>query len=178
MKLRRSFFAKSTLKVAEELVGKVLVRKYRGREIRARILETEAYVGEEDLACHARHGKTPRNNVMYGRAGFAYIYLCYGLHALFNIVTEKDGFPAAVLVRKINPLSGLDPELKSYGPGNVARYLKINLNFNREDLAKSGQLWVEDDGFKPNKICRAKRVGVAYAGSWANKNWRFILEAE
>lgn len=178
MKLKRNFFNRATLDVAQDLVGKILVRKFRGREIRARILETEAYIGEEDRACHARFGQTARNEVMYGQAGIAYIYLCYGLHSLLNIVTEKNGFPAAVLIRKIEPLTGQDKKLKSYGPGNLTRYLKVDLKLNKEDLVKSKKLWVEGDGFRPKKIKTAKRVGVSYAGKWADKKWRFILEAD
>ena len=164
--------------VAEGLLGKVLVRRYRGREIRGRILETEAYIGEDDRACHARFGKTKRNAVMFGPAGHTYIYLCYGLHELLNIVTESDGFPAAVLVRKIEPMGEYEPPYKSYGPGNLTRYLKIDRRLNGEDLAESSKLWVEDDGFrlKRSQIKKAARVGVSYAGEHAKREWRRYIK--
>ncbi len=177
MRLTRRFFKKNTLLVAEELVGKVLVRHFRGREIRGRILETEAYRGEDDKACHARFGKTRRNAVMFGPAGRAYIYLCYGLHELLNIVTEGDGFPAAVLIRQIEPMSEHKSRYKSYGPGNLTRYLKIDRRLNGEDLTKSDKLWVEDDGFelKRSQIKKAARIGVSYAGEHAKREWRYYI---
>ena len=177
MKLDREFFEKSTIIVAKELLGKVIVHKFQNREIRARILETEAYIGEEDQACHARFGKTARNSIMYGQAGHAYIYLCYGIHELLNIVTEEKDKPAAVLIRKIEPLTGPDSKLKSYGPGNLTRYLKITRALNGEDLIKSEKLWIENNGFKvkQSQIKSAERIGVSYAGKWTKKKWRFFL---
>lgn len=181
-KLNRKFFARSTLKVAKELLGKVIVRKIGRKEIRGRILETEAYIGEEDRACHARFGRTNRNEVMYGQPGRAYIYLCYGIHDLLNVVTEKElvfgstpKTPAAVLIRKIEPLSGPDSNLKSYGPGNLTKYLCITRELNAEDITQSRHLWLEDDGYAARKIKHAERVGVHYAGPHARRKWRFVL---
>ena len=176
MKLEHDFFEKSTLEVARELIGKVIVRKIDRKIIKGRIVETEAYIGEEDKACHARFGKTKRNSVMYGPAGHAYIYLCYGLFNLLNIVTEEENKPAAVLIRRIDPLSALDKNLKSYGPGNLTKYLKIGSDLNGIDIVKSTEIYIEDDGVQAHNIIRAPRVGVSYAGDHAKRKWRFILE--
>jgi len=203
MKLQRSFFKRDTIVVAKDLLGKVLVRKIGKKEIRAIIVETEAYIGEEDQACHARFGRTKRNGVMYGKAGGAYVYLCYGIHELLNIVTEKEGFPAAVLVRGVkigsfagqvpnggalqerklpvalaNPLLGILPCRNRLGPGKLTKYLHITRKLNKEDLTKSTKLWVENFGLKIKKlqIKSAKRIGVSYAGKWAKKKWRFFIE--
>jgi len=178
MKLDRKFFEKSTVVIAKELLGKVIARKLRNREIRARIIETEAYIGEEDQACHARFGKTARNAIMYGKAGQAYIYLCYGIHELLNIVTEEKDKPAAVLIRKVEPLSGRAQKLKSFGPGNLTRYLKITRELNGEDLTKSRKLWIESDKFKikRSQVVSTERIGVSYAGKWAQRKWRFIID--
>lgn len=185
-------------------MGKVLVRKIGKREIRARIIETEAYVGEQDRACHARFGKTKRNSVMYDRAGHAYVYLCYGIHELLNIVTEEKGFPAAVLIRAVvedascirqvpelgalhkrfalcgasKPSSSILPQRRRLGPGNLTKYLKITRELNGEDLTQSKRLWVESDGLilKKSRIKSADRIGIAYAGKWAKKKWRFFVE--
>jgi len=118
--------------------------------------------------------------VMFGPAGCAYVYLCYGLHELLNIVTEDDGFPAAVLIRKIEPLSAHKPHYKSYGPGNLTRFLKIDRRLNGEDLTKSDKLWVEDDGFslKRFQIKKAARIGVSYAGEHAKREWRYSINSK
>ncbi len=174
MRINRKFFQRDTLDIARDLLGKVIYRKVDNILIRGRILETEAYIGEADKACHARFGRTKRTQVMYGEAGHAYIYLCYGIHYLLNIVTERKNFPAGILIRKIEPLSG--DTLKSYGPGNLTRYLKIDKNLNGEDLVSSRSFWIEDDGFKlANKIKKGKRIGISYAGNYINKPWRFYL---
>ena len=178
MKLKRRFFEKDTLKVARNLLGKIIVRKTDNEIIKARIIETEAYCGVEDKACHARHGKTKRNAPMWGPAGFTYVYLCMGLHYLLNIVTKSEGDPEAVLIRKIEPLINTGKNFKSYGPGNLTRYLKINRQLNNIDLTKSKEIWLEDDGFVivPGKIEIAPRIGIPYAGKYKNKLWRFILK--
>lgn len=175
MKLKKSFFDRDTLIVAKDLVGKIVCRKVSGEIIKGRIIETEAYIGEEDKACHARFGRTKRNEIMYGDAGHAYIYLCYGLFNLFNVVCESAGKPAAVLIRKIEPLSGYDKSLKSYGPGNLTKYLKIDRALNGKSI-QGEELWFEEDGFKIEKIESSKRIGVDYAGEWKDKEWRFILK--
>jgi len=172
----RDFFERDTLKVAEELLGNILVREINSKTIKGRILETEAYLGVGDKACHARHGKTKRNEVMWGEAGHAYVYLCMGLHNLLNIVTEKEGFPAAVLIRKFEPLSGIDAKLKSYGPGNLTKYLQIDRTLNGLDITSSGELMIIDDGHKvlKSQIQKLPRVGIDYAKEHKNLPWRFV----
>jgi DNA-3-methyladenine glycosylase len=178
MKLLREFFECDTLEVARELLGKVIVHKSDGTIIKARIVETEAYVGPEDKACHARHGKTKRNAPLWGLAGFTYVYLCMGLHHLLNIVTEKDGFPSGVMIRRIEPLTDIGEKFKSYGPGNATRYLKIDRLLNNIDTIYSDEIWIEDDGFSisDGNITAAPRIGIDYAEEYRNKPWRFILK--
>ncbi len=176
--LQREFYYKDTLIVAKNLLGKVLVREADGKEIKGRILETEAYVGESDKACHARHGKTKRNEVMWKEAGHAYIYMCMGLHNLLNIVTEAKEFPAAVLIRKIEPLSGMDPKLKTYGPGNLTKYLHIDRSLSGIDITKSDQLYIIDDKYDiiSKNIITLPRIGIDYAEEDKELPWRFVLK--
>jgi DNA-3-methyladenine glycosylase len=117
VRLGREFYARDTLTVARELLGQRLVRVMEdGQRLAGIIVETEAYIGEEDQACHASHGRTPRNAVMYGPAGFAYIYFIYGMYYCLNVVTEQEGFPAAVLIRAIEPTEGI-PRMQAYRQG-------------------------------------------------------------
>ena len=178
MKLKRDFFERDTLIVARELLGKIIIRKADDVIIKARIIETEAYIGSEDKACHARHGKTKRNAPLWGPAGFAYVYLCMGLLWLLNITTEKDGFPAGVMIRKIEPLTDTGEQYKSYGPGNTTRYLNIDGSLTNIDTIYSDEIWVEDDGFEVSEddIAIAPRVGIDYAEEYKEKLWRFILK--
>jgi len=166
-RLPRSFFARDTHIVARELLGKLLVRQYRGKKIIARINETEAYVGEDDLASHARFGKTQRNTIMYGEAGYAYVYFIYGMYDMLNIVTDKHDFPAAVLIRSAGDWNG---------PGKLTRALRITRKLNGEDLVSSKHLYVTDDGFRVKKqdIQVSPRIGVSYAGKHAQLPWRYF----
>ena len=153
--------------VAQELLGKFLVRKYRGKIYEAMITETEAYRGFDDKACHASHGKTERNKVMFSKGGTAYVYLIYGMYHCLNIVTEKEGFPAAVLIR------GLDYK-NSDGPGKLCRAFKITKeNSNGLDLC-GNTLWLEDRGVKV-EYKKLKRIGIDYAKECANWLWRFKI---
>jgi DNA-3-methyladenine glycosylase len=165
--------------VARELVGTVLVHGRRAGVI----VETEAYRGPEDAASHARFGPTKRNSVMFGRGGFTYVYLCYGIHELFNIVTGRDGEGQAVLVRAIAPLVGLpDDPAVGRGPGKVTRALAIDRRHDRRDLAR-GSLYVAEPVAPPplaswerapaRAIAVGPRIGVDYAGEWAERPWRF-----
>lgn len=174
----QKFFSQDTLDIAQNLLGKIIVSKIDGQTRKGRIVETEAYIGSDDLACHARFGRTKRTETMYAPAGRAYIYLCYGIHELLNIVTDKEGSPAAVLIRRIEPLTEKDPKLKSYGPGNLTRYLNISRRENNLDLISSKILFLEDDDFATDSLSikTGKRVGVSYAGEWADKLWRFYLD--
>jgi len=124
MKLPRKFFEKKTLRVAKELLGCFLIRRIGRRKIVARIIETEAYCGPKDLANHASKGRTPRTEIMFGQAGYAYVYLIYGMYYCLNIVTERPGFPAAVLIRSIKPILNISG--KTDGPGKLCRELKIS----------------------------------------------------
>lgn len=175
-KLTRKFFEQPTLWVAENLLGKVLVRKWRGKEIRAVITETEAYRGFDDKASHASRGMTPRNKIMFGSAGRAYVYLIYGMHHCLNIVTEQEDYPAAVLIRAVNLLRSSTPKLN--GPGKLTRALRIDKSLNGEDITTSQKLWIENVGGATAdkfKIRRGPRIGVDYAGSCAKKSWRFWI---
>ncbi len=167
MKLDLNFYVNDVLEVAPNLIGKILVRKLDdGQVIRYRITETEAYRGEEDTACHARVGKTKRTSTLYEQGGCAYVYLCYGIHYLFNVVTGPKDHPEAVLIRGIEGYNG---------PGKLTKVLDIDAKMNGIDLVNSDKLWIEDDGYKP-KIKKAKRVGIDYATKeYRNKLWRFMM---
>lgn len=169
-KLTRKFFNRSTLTVAKELLGKFLVRKIGKKIITAMITETEAYCGPNDLASHASRGRTKRTMVMFGPPGHVYVYLIYGMYHCFNIVTEKEDYPAAVLIRAVDAI-GIN------GPGKLCRYFQINHSLNLKDLTVSKRLWVEDHKIKikPSQIKRSPRIGVGYAGPYKDKLWRFIL---
>ena len=150
-------------------MGKFLVRKIRGKEIALMITETEAYEGLSDLASHASRGKTPRNAPMWGEAGHWYIYLVYGMHDMLNVVTGKQSYPAAVLVRGVEGCTG---------PGRVTRALNVTRTLNGKRAVPESGLWFEDRGVRiaSRRIKRTPRVGVAYAGKWAHKPYRFLLE--
>lgn len=175
--------------VAKQLLGKYLVRKIGNKTIKARITETEAYCGPRDLASHASKGLTKRTKTMFGPPGRAYIYLIYGMYHCLNVVTEKEGYPAAVLVRTaeiLNPKSEVLNKsktknlknLKLNGPGILCRELMIDKKLNGADLSKSKELWFEDRGDKApkRKIKRGKRINVDFAGKWKNKLWRFYAD--
>ncbi|OGM98272.1 MAG: hypothetical protein A2915_04100 [Candidatus Yanofskybacteria bacterium RIFCSPLOWO2_01_FULL_41_34] len=176
MKLNRKFFNRNTALVAQDLLGKFLVRKIpsirsgQAKIIKARIIETEAYCGIRDLACHASRGLTERTKVMFGPPGHAYVYLVYGMYNCLNTVTEKEGNPSAVLIRALE-YENCD------GPGKLCRELKIDKKLNAVDLTKNDLLWIENSKIKIKKsqIKKGKRIGVDYAGKWKNKLWRFYL---
>ena len=170
--LPQSYFTRPTVTVARSLIGKYLVRVIEGRSVAGRIVEVEAYVGPEDKACHASKGRTPRTDVMFGGGGIAYVYLIYGMYHCLNVVTEREGFPSAVLIRAIE----LDGDLID-GPGKLCRALQIDRSLNRADLTSGESLWFEDRGESVGRgsIEAHPRVGVDYAGEWAKKPWRFRL---
>ncbi|MDQ6669919.1 MAG: DNA-3-methyladenine glycosylase [Chloroflexota bacterium] len=170
MRLPHSFYARPTLLVAREMLGKVLVHVEDGVRRAGRIVETEAYVGPGDAASHARSGPSKRGALMWGTPGVAYVYLIYGMHHCFNAVTEADGFPGAVLVRAIEPLENAN---RSSGPGLVCRALGIDRTCSGTDLV-TGNLGLEDAPAVPDEDVRVgPRVGVDYAGAWAGQPWRF-----
>jgi DNA-3-methyladenine glycosylase len=161
--------------VARDLLGKVLVRRAEGSERRARIVEVEAYLGERDLASHARGGPTPRAAIMFGPPGFLYVYLVYGMHHCMNFVTETDGVAGAVLVRAAEPLDGDDPaELR--GPGKLCKGFGVTLADKGSDLTSaSAGLIVVEDGQAAPRVARSPRIGVDYAGAWAARHLRFFV---
>jgi DNA-3-methyladenine glycosylase len=167
-RLPAELFAGDARTVAKKLLGCALVHRDRA----GIIVETEAYVGPHDLACHARFGPTARTSVMFGPGGVSYVYLCYGIHQMFNIVTGAPGDGQAVLVRAVAPYVGLpdDPSL-GRGPGKVTQLLQRDRRHDRRDLAV-GDLFVAA-ALAPPRIARGPRIGVAYAGAWADKPLRF-----
>jgi DNA-3-methyladenine glycosylase len=167
-RLPPGFFARDAVTVARELVGCALVHGRRA----GMIVETEAYLGPEDRASHARFGPTARTSVMFGPGGWTYVYLCYGVHEMFNIVTGAAGDGQAVLVRAIAPLAGLpDDAALGRGPGKVTRALGLDRRHDRRDLAR-GSLYVAAHQ-QPPALAAGPRVGVAYAGAWARRRLRF-----
>lgn len=179
-KLKRSFYNRPTLTVAEELVGMYLVCANRGSRVSGRIVEVEAYVGEDDPACHAAPGPTRRNAVMYGPAGHAYIYFIYGMYNCMNVVTEKKGFPAAVLIRAAEPEDGIEimirrspktpARLLLSGPGRLCRALGLTAGQSGNDLCGDG-LYIEDRGESEAHIVRTPRVGIRKG---TDRLWRFV----
>ena len=168
LKLPDTFFERKTLKVAEDLVGKVLVRKIGQKIIRERITEVEAYIGPQDLACHASRGRTPRTEVMHEEAGTIYIYLIYGMYYMLNIVTEDVDFPSAVLIRGTENMNG---------PGRVTKKLKITKTLNGKKLGIRSGLWIEEGPKILKKdIEKTPRIGIDYSGEWKDKLFRFVLK--
>jgi DNA-3-methyladenine glycosylase len=162
-------YRKDAVTLAPKLLGKLLCRKIGNKIIKRRITETEAYCGEADTACHAHKGKTERTRIMYEDGGHAYIYLCYGVHWLLNVVTGKKDFPEAVLVRGVEGFEG---------PGKLTKHLQIDKTLNGENIADSKRLWIEDDG-KRLSFTASRRIGIDYASD-ADKNrlWRFTVDAQ
>jgi DNA-3-methyladenine glycosylase len=184
--LKRAFFNRDTLTVARELLGKRLVRYSRGQRLSGMIAETEAYLGADDSASHAFRGQTPRNAVMFGSAGIAYVYLVYGMHHMLNVTTEAPGTPGAVLLRAVEPLEGIDrmTELRGVsgrgladGPGKLCRALAVDFSLRGMDLTLGERLWFETLRDVPaNDIVRGPRVGIAYASEVDRQApWRFRL---
>ena len=169
--LRRDFYDRPALEVARDLLGKTLVRIESGDAISGSIVETEAYRGEEDLGCHCRAGRTPRTAVMYGPPGFVYVYFTYGMHWMLNFVVEQEGYPAAILIRAIEPLTGLEiiaarrgeqpQQLWTNGPGKLCQALNIDKRFNGADLCSGeARLYVEDgEPIPESSVTTGPRVG-------------------
>ena len=167
-KLARSFYARDTVTVAQELLGQCLV--HAGRV--GRIVEVEAYIGPHDRASHASRGRTPRNAPMFGPPGHAYIYLVYGMYDCLNVVTERDGYPAAVLLRALEPVEGIAG--RTQGPGLLCRAMEIDRRLNRYDLT-GDELFVAENGRSDFRVVKRPRIGVDYAGSWARRRLRFYI---
>ena len=184
VKLPRAFYQQSTIDVAKQLLGKYLVRQHAEGLTVGRIVETEAYVGPQDLACHASKGRTARTEVMFGPAGHAYVYFIYGFYYMLNLVTERQDHPAAVLIRAAEPVTGLDlmkarrrlenlRDLAS-GPGKLCQAFAIDRSLNGADLC-DGILYIEDHGEPQPKFQATPRIGVNYAGKWKDKRYRFFV---
>ena len=167
--LRADFFDRPADRVARDLLGAALaIRDASGRVGRHTVFETEAYLGAHDLACHGSKGLTRRNATMFGPAGRWYVYLCYGMHWMLNIVTGPEGDPAAVLIR------GAGCQV---GPGRVTRALGIDRGYDGRPAARSSGLWIEAGDPVPTRaITRTPRIGVGYAGSWADEPLRFVVD--
>jgi DNA-3-methyladenine glycosylase len=188
-RLSREFFARQTLQVARELLGTRLVRMENGRRLAGIILEAEAYHGEADLACHARVGRTPRTEVMYGLPGFSYVYFTYGMHWMLNFVAEVEGFPAAVLIRSILPTEGLETIASrrvgqpsknwTNGPAKLCQALGIDGNLNGRDLcAENSEIFVEKGEPIPDtNVTTGPRVGLyTVPEPWKSIPWRFQVK--
>lgn len=185
--LSRAFYQKPTLDVARNLLGKKIVRQVRNKIYSAKIVETEAYIGCKDTACHASKGMTPRTKVMFGEAGFAYIYFVYGMHYMFNIVTEQKDFPSAVLIRAAEPLENIQGMIKnrngqvkniSNGPAKLCQAMQIDKTLNGIDLIIGEKLWLEDyESVDDAMITARPRVGIEYAEARDREAlWRFYIK--
>lgn len=177
--LSPNFFKRPTEDLAKNLLGKFLVRRFlrhsasgprksARREMAAMITEVEAYIGPEDKASHASRGVTKRTKVMFGKPGQWYVYMIYGMYHCLNIVTERRGYPAAILIRSVEGVNG---------PGRVCKYFKIGRALNSKPADNSSGLWIEDRGVKISnaQIKRGKRIGIDYAGKWKYKLWRYYF---
>ena len=184
MKLPRSFYEQTTIDVAKQLLGKYLVRRHPEGNVVGRVVETEAYIGPQDLACHASKGRTARTEVMFGPAGHAYVYFIYGFYNMLNLVTEVKGYPAAVLIRAAEPVDGIElmktrrqngalRNLAS-GPGKLCQAFAVDRSLNGADL-RGNVLYLEDRGEPVPKFRATPRIGVDYAGKWKAKPYRFLV---
>ncbi|MCB2296637.1 DNA-3-methyladenine glycosylase [Clostridium tagluense] len=195
MKLTREFYAKETLQVAKELLGKVVVHEVNGVKLKGKIVETEAYIGSIDKASHAYGGKkTPRLEALYGKPGIAYVYFIYGMYHCFNVITKEEGSPEGVLIRAIEPIEGIDEMSKlrfnkvyneltkaqfknlSSGPSKLCIAMNINKENNKQDLCP-GNLYIEESMDKEKiEIIEAKRIGIDYAEEAKDFKWRFYIK--
>ena len=180
--LRREFYARDTVKVAPDLLGKYLVRKMGGWRMVGLIVEVEAYRGSDDPASHAYRGLTPRNAPMFGEAGHAYVYFTYGNHYCLNITTQRSGVPGAVLMRAVQPIDGIElmkrhrpgvPEVElTSGPGKLTKALDIDKSLNEQDMTVEGPLYVADPGSTKFEVWKSTRIGI---GEGDDKRWRFYI---
>lgn len=193
-KLPRNFYSKDTISIAKNLLGKILVHDINGKQLSGRIVETEAYKGITDKAAHSyMNRRTKRTEVMYGPCGFSYVFMIYGMYYCFNVVTEAEGIPEAVLIRALEPVCCIDEmsfnrynkkfehlnktQIKNLtnGPGKLCKALLINKEQNKKDLCNSN-LYIAEDDFRDFKIKSTKRIGIDYAEDAADYPWRFYIE--
>ncbi len=186
--LNREFYLQNAEIVAKELLGKYIVREYEGKNIVCKIVETEAYIGPEDKACHAYNNRcTERTKVMFEEGGIAYIYFIYGMYYCLNILVEREGKPEAVLIRAIEPVENIE-EIKgnrskkkkkeqdlTNGPGKLCTALKIDKSLNGYDITRKGELYITE-GEEIEEIITAKRINIDYAEEYRDKHWRFYIK--
>ncbi|HYW96148.1 MAG TPA: DNA-3-methyladenine glycosylase [Bacteroidales bacterium] len=163
-RLGRDFFVRDVLEVAPDLIGKHLALVRDGKAEAWQITETEAYRGEEDLACHARNGLTKRTEVMYREGGHLYMYLIYGMYWMLNVVVGPANIPQAVLIRGVKGFEG---------PGRLTKHLGLDRSYYGESLVDSSRIWIAE-GHAPGNIITTPRIGIDYAGEWKEKPWRFV----
>lgn len=186
--LNQTFYNQNTLLIAKKLLGNLLVYNSPQGLISGKIIETEAYVGPKDKASHASKGKTPRTELMFGPAGYWYIYLIYGMYNCLNIVTDKNHYPAAVLIRAVEPIDGIKIMEKNRkttkltnlcsGPGKLCQAYGIDKKLNQSKAFSKTKLYIKQSKktIKPSQIIKAKRVGVDYAQNYKDKLWRFYIK--
>ncbi len=189
-KLDSGFYTRTdVVKIAKELLGKILVSEINGKKTKGRIVETEAYRASDDKACHAYgYKKTIRTKTMFEEGGVAYVYLCYGIHHLFNVITSVKGEPEAVLIRALEPLEGIDVMMErrglaqlekrlTNGPGVLSKAMGLNYKIHNGMSLSSSEIWIENDGVDiPEKdIWASRRIGIDFAGECALWDWRFRI---
>lgn len=185
--IKKEFYFKSAEKVAKELLGKYIIREYENKKIICKIVETEAYIGPEDKACHAYNNRcTERTKIMFNEGGKAYVYFIYGMYYCLNVVTARIGKPEAVLIRAVEPISGLELikenrniksnkiEVLTNGPGKLCRALNIDKSLNGENLLTSSKLYIIE-GEEVIDIVTTTRINIDYAEEYREKNWRFYI---
>lgn len=173
MRLARAFYDRDTVTVAHDLLGARLVHVVDGVKRVGRIVEVEAYLGEEDLAAHSSKGLTPRTRILFGPPGFAYVYLIYGIYCCMNLVTEREGNACAVLLRALEPVRNVAG--RSSGPGLLCRAMGIDLRHNGHDMESDGFHVTKRPAGEALRVVARPRIGVAYSGVWASKPLRFYI---
>lgn len=180
--LPRGFYTRPTLDVAKDLLGRYMVRHFEGTRLIGRVVEVEAYIGEHDPACHARFGQTSRNSIMYGQGGYSYVYFIYGMYNMFNIVTERAGFPAAVLIRAIEPLDGIETMQRlrrtdrianlTNGPGKLCQAMSLDTSDSGIDLT-GNTLYLSDGDPAACRVAASRRIGIKQG---TDRMWRFYID--
>ena len=173
-KLTREFYARETIVVAEELLGKHLVYHVNGKQLMGKIVEVEAYLGVHDLACHSAKGLTNRTKIMFGAPGYAYVYLIYGMYHCMNVVTEPEGHGSAVLIRALEPIMNIEQSTK--GPGLLCQAMQINKELNGCDLLSDTFYIAASHEPSAFKVIKRPRIGVHYAKHWAKRLLRFYIK--
>lgn len=166
-KLDSNLYVLPSTELAPKLLGKLLCVKNGDEIISLRITETEAYFGEEDTACHAHKGRTPRTEILYRKGGMVYVYFCYGIHSLMNIISGEENHPEGVLIRGVEGYNG---------PGKLTKFMGIDRSFNGLSAVDSDRIWISDDGYEPGEIFTSPRIGIDYATEeYRVKPWRFYI---